>query len=224
MRVSVYWPRCDAALSFKTMSRKALLFITLFYTLAVIVIVSPRHVQNPEHNTQQDDSKSGKPGEYLWYKTGSEQKVAKSVIMKSTQERVIKQQTSDSDGNEELNSGVIPVEEENDLSGSGEPSEAEYMSGSGSYPNSYMVSVDDTDGNSISKGPTGETPGEDLETSGENENDFSGNEMKEHQYCFPLWGGYRILEKQVQYMDCQIQRRSPLGGSKGIIPLKIYKN
>ena len=179
MRVSVYWPRCDAALSFKTMSRKALLFITLFYTLAVIVIVSPRHVQNPEHNTQQDDSKSGKPGEYLWYKTGSEQKVAKSVIMKSTQERVIKQQTSDSDGNEELNSGVIPVEEENDLSGSGEPSEAEYMSGSGSYPNSYMVSVDDTDGNSISKGPTGETPGEDLETSGENENDFSGNEMKE---------------------------------------------
>ena len=51
-----------------------------------------------------------------------------------------------------------------------------------------------------------------------------GNEMKEHQYCFPLWGGYRILEKQVQYMDCQIQRRSPLGGSKGIIPLKIYKN
>ena len=178
MCVSVYWRRCDSALPFKTMSRIALLHITLFYTLAVIVIVSPRHVQNPEHNTQQDDSKSGKPGEYLWYKTGSEQKVAKSFIMKSTQERVVKQ-TSHSDGNEEFNSGVIPVEEENDLSGSGEPSEVEYMSGSGSYPSSYMVSVDDSDGNSISKGPTGETPSESLETSGENENDFSGENRKE---------------------------------------------
>ena len=159
----------------------ALLHITLFYTLAVIVIVSSRHIQNSEHNTQQDDSKSGKPGEYLWYKTGSEQKVAKSVIAKSTQERVVDQLTSDSDGNKELNSGVIPAEDENDLSGSGE-----YISGSGSYPTSYMVSVHDTDESSISKRPTGETPSEDLETSGENDqqkeeksDDFSGENKKE---------------------------------------------
>ena len=156
------------------MRRIALLHITLLYTLAVIVIVSPRHIQNSEHNTQQDVSKSGKPGEYLWYKSGSEQKVAKSFIAKST----------DSDGNEELNSGVIPVEEENDLSGSGEPSEAEYMSGSGSYSSSYMVSVHETDGNTISKRPTGETPSENLEASGENDQqeeisaDFSGENKK----------------------------------------------
>ena len=167
------------------MRRIALLHITLFYTLAVTVIVSPRHIQNSEHNTQQDDSKSGKPGEYLWYKTGSEQKVAKSFIAKSTQERVDKQLTSDSDGNEELNSGVMPAEEGNDLSGSGEPNQSEYMSGSGSYPTSYMVSVHETDENSDSKTPTGETPSEHLESSGENDQqdeknaNFSGENKKE---------------------------------------------
>ena len=163
----------------------ALLHITLFYTLAVIVVVSPRHIQNSEHKTQQDDSKSGKPGEYLWYKTGSERKVAKSFIAKSTQERVAEQLTSDPNGNEELNSGVIPAEEENDLSGSGEPSQAEYMSGSGSYPTSYMVNVHDTDGN-LGQTSNGETPNENLETSGENDQqqdennaDFSGESKKE---------------------------------------------
>lgn len=165
------------------MRHEALLHIlvTLFYTLAVIVMVSPRHIQNSEHDTQQDDSKSGKPGEYLWYKTGSEQKVAKSFIAKSTQERVVKQLTFDSDGNQELNSGVIPAEEENDLSGSGEPNEAEYMSGSGSYPTSYMVSVDETVGNSFGKRPNGDTASEgpDLETSGEENAEFSGENKKE---------------------------------------------
>lgn len=53
------------------------------------------------------------------------------------------------------------------------------MFGSGSYLNSYMVNVDDMDGNSISKGFIGEILGEDLEMFGENENDFLGNEMKE---------------------------------------------
>lgn len=159
--------------------------ITLFYTLVVIVIVSPRHIQNSEHNTRQDVSKSGKPGEYLWYKTASEQKVAKSFISKSVQDREVKQLTSDSDENDELYSGVNTVQEENDLSGSGEPSESEYMSGSGSYPSSYMVSVHQTDGlNSMSKKPTGETPSENLEASGENDQqegknaDFSGENKK----------------------------------------------
>jgi len=163
----------------------ALLHITLFYTLAVIVVVSPRHIQNSEHNTQQDDSKSGKPGEYLWYKTGSERKVAKSFIAKATQGRVVEQLTSDPNGNEDLNSGVIPAEEENDLSGSGEPSQAEYMSGSGSYPTSYMVNVHGTDG-SLGQRSNGETPNKNLETSGENDQqqdennaDFSGESKKE---------------------------------------------
>ena len=112
--------------------------LTFLYTLALIVIVSSRHIQSSNSEAQQDASKSGKPGEYLWYRTGSlqtESKVAKSLIAKASR------------GLEE--SGAVPSEEEKDLSGSGEASEespSEDMensdtSGSGSYPTSYMVDI-----------------------------------------------------------------------------------
>ena len=40
--------------------------------------------------------------------------------------------------------------------------------------------------------------------------------------AFPSWGGYRILEKEVQ--DTDLPRRSPVGESGGILPRKIFYN
>lgn len=117
--------------------------VRLAYTLALIVFVSSRHIQKSEiGKVQQDISKSGKPGEYLWYKTGSvqtDQKFAKSVIARSSHGK----KAHSLDENEESSGSTFPNEED-DPSGSGEVHE-EYMSGSGIYPNSYMVDIQESD-------------------------------------------------------------------------------
>ena len=112
---------------------KWLNFIFL-YSSALIVIASSRHVQDFESKAQEDLSKSGKPGEYLWYMTSSENGVTKSSIPGKSH---------DSEPNEA--SGAIPsLEQEEYLSGSGdEESSTEDMSGSGSYPTSYMVDINE---------------------------------------------------------------------------------
>lgn len=161
------------------MGHITLLNMSLFYTLALIVIVSSRHIQNSEDESEQDPSKSGKPGEYLWYQTGSEQTVARSSIARSSQGTV------DSDENEELNSGAVPSEDEKDLSGSGEPNEAEYMSGSGSYPSSYMVDAHETDKDNSVEAKS-DTPTEDLANSDQDKQqeasaDFSGENKEEDE-------------------------------------------
>ena len=115
---------------------KWLNFIFL-YSSALIVIASSRHVQDFESKAQQDLSKSGKPGEYLWYMTSSENGVTKSSIPGKSH---------DSEPNEASGS-ISSFEQEENLSGSGdqetstEDMENAEMSGSGSYPASYMVDI-----------------------------------------------------------------------------------
>lgn len=108
------------------------------YSFLLIVIVSSRHLKDSGFETQPDPSKSGKPGEYLWYKTSSENGVAKSFIP-----------TTSHPLEHSEDSGEIPSQQEENLSGSGEHNDESSsedfekleMSGSGSYAASYMVDI-----------------------------------------------------------------------------------
>lgn len=112
----------------------------ILYAFVLVIVVSSRHISDPHSETGQDPSKSGKPGEYLWYMTSSDSRVVKSYVPKPAH---ASEQSEDS--------GEASTQDENIHSEGGEASgesssvalEKYAMSGSGSYPTSYMVDVND---------------------------------------------------------------------------------
>lgn len=109
-------------------------------TSVLIIAVSSRHISDSHSETGQDPSKSGKPGEYLWYMTSSDSRVVKSSVPKPAHAF---EQSEDS--------GEVSTQDEYNISGDGEASgessgatlENYAMSGSGSFPTSYMVDLND---------------------------------------------------------------------------------
>ena len=111
----------------------------ILYASVLINAVSSRHISVSHSETGQDPSKSGKPGEYLWYTRSSDSRVVKSSVPKAVHA-----------SEESEDSGEASTQDENNSGGgeaSGESSsvalENYAMSGSGSYPTSYMVDVND---------------------------------------------------------------------------------
>lgn len=144
--------RRETTLKLLNMGLSTLWQLTILFTFALISMIPSRHIQNSHSKIQQDASKSGKPGEYLWYKTDSsraEIKFARSLIAKSH------------DSTESEQSGALPSLGQEDISGSAESSSEDtgnlQTSGSGGYPTSYMVDIqENTNVETSSVEPTGE--------------------------------------------------------------------
>ena len=141
-------------------------FLTIICAFVPIVIVYSRHVENSKSSAHRDVSKSGEPGEYLWYKVASGQtksRVEKSHIEGTESRQTDRRMVSDRresrvgiNGDEDMNGRASKIKAETDSSGSREQNEGfqtedvesfgsgpdiSAMSGSGSYPSSYMVDV-----------------------------------------------------------------------------------
>ena len=210
-------------------------FLYVFYALVFITNVSSRHIHDSDSENEQDPSKSGKPGEYLWYMTSSDSRVAKSSVPKTVHDFELNE---DSGEGSSLNG--------NSISGSGEPSgessregiESYSLSGSGSYPTSYMIDVSDDTGTGQGQDKSKKNVREDnrdkeVESSTElktNEGDSSGSGNNEEGSSLAHYstqdvksngneGNVKIVTPTIEEMKNSL-RRSEISRKKKVERLK----